>query len=176
MPHLDASALTRDFDGVALLSAALGIPLPPAQTPSLVSDPAWQVLVVERDPLVRESLSAALHGRGYVVLEADTAERALSTLQGGQAVDVLLAELGTETGPGGPALAEEVRRRAPSVSVIYTSARPLGCAEQVPGSIVVAAPYRTERVLEAVHELTGRAARVRGERQIRSEPQLRLAA
>jgi CheY-like chemotaxis protein len=154
MPHLDASALTRDVDGVALLSAALGIPLPPAEVLSPTPRRGLQVLVVERDPLVRESISVALHARGHVVLEADTGERALATIRGGQAVDLLLAETETAAGPGGWALAQEARLRDPAVSVIYTGSQSLGPAEQALDSIVVEQPYRTGQILEAVQELT----------------------
>jgi len=180
MPHLDASALTRDVDGVALLSAALGIPLPPADVPSLTPRCGLQVLVVERDPLMRESISVALHARGHVVLEADTGERALATIRSGQAVDVLLGETETTAGPGAWALAQEARLREPAVSVIYTSSQALGSAEQALDSIVVEKPYRTERILEAVQELT---LRVRGRqnaeprgRTSRSTPEFLQAA
>jgi len=160
MPHLDASALERDVDGVALLSAALGIPMPePVLEAAPLSNivPSWpglQVLVVESDRLLRESIAIQLHLRGHVVLEADTGERALATIRGGQTVDVLLTEIELPAGPDGWALAEEARLRHPSVSVICTSAQPLGAACQPSGSIFVAKPYRTERIVEAVQELT----------------------
>jgi CheY-like chemotaxis protein len=111
-------------------------------------------LVVESDRLVRESISIQLHAKGAVVLEADTGERALAILQGGQAVDVLLTEVETSAGPEGWALAEEARRRHPSVAVIYTSAQPRGLACQASGSLFVVKPYRTEQILEAVQLLT----------------------
>src|SRR4051812_48939546 len=159
MPHLDASALEQDVDGVALLSAALGIPMPepvPEVAPVsgiVTSRRVLQVLVVESDPLLRESISIQLHLRGHVVLEADTSERALATIRGGQTVDVLLTEIELPAGPDGWALAEEARLRHPSVSVICTSAQPLGAACQPSGSIFVAKPYRTERIVEALQEL-----------------------
>src|SRR5215212_11381385 len=146
MPHLDASALKQDVDGVALLSAALGIPVPepvPAIAPVsgiVPSRRVLQVLVVESDRLLRESISIQLHLRGHVVLEADTSERALATIRGGQTVDVLLTEIETSAGPDGWALAEEARRRHPSVVVIDTSAQPRELACPASGSISVAKP------------------------------------
>jgi CheY-like chemotaxis protein len=160
MPHLDASALEQDVDGVALLSAALGIPMPepvPEVAPVsgiVTSRRVLQVLVVESDRLLRESISIQLHLRGHVVLEADTSERAVATIRGGQTVDVLLTEIETSAGPDGWALAEEARRRHPSVVVIYTSAQPRELACPASGSISVAKPYRTEQILEAIRQLT----------------------
>jgi len=160
MPHLDASALEQDVDGVALLSAALGIPMPepvPEVAPVsgiVTSRRVLQVLVVESDRLLRESISIQLHLRGHVVLEADTSERALATIRGGQTVDVLLTEIETSAGPDGWALAEEARRRHPSVVVIDTSAQPRELACPASGSISVAKPYRTEQILEAIRQLT----------------------
>jgi len=166
MPHLDASALEQDVDGVALLSAALGIPMPEpvpeiAPVSGIVpSRRVLQVLVVESDRLLRESISIQLHLRGHVVLEADTSERALATIRGGQTVDVLLTEIETSAGPDGWALAEEARRRHPSVVVIDTSAQPRELACPASGSISVAKPYRTEQILEAIRQLTQGAHRV----------------
>ena len=83
MPHLDASALERDVDGVALLSAALGIPMPEPGFACLSSRASsrsgLQVLVVERDRLLRESIARQLHWRGHVVFEVNTSEGALAT-------------------------------------------------------------------------------------------------
>jgi len=160
MPHLDASALERDVDGVALLSAALGIPRPePVPEVARVnniapSQPGLQVLVVESDRFLRESISIQLHLRGYVVLEANTGERALATIRGGREIDVLLTEIDTAAGPDGWALAEEARLRHPSVSVIYTSTKPVEAACEASGSLFVERPYRTERILKAVQERT----------------------
>jgi len=160
MPHLDTSALERDVDGVALLSAALGIPRPePAPEVAPVSNiapsqPGLQVLVVESDRFLRESISIQLHLRGYVVLEANTGERALATIRGGREIDVLLTEIDTAAGPDGWALAEEARLRHPSVSVVYTSTKRIEAACEASGSLFVERPYRTERILKAVQERT----------------------
>ena len=48
MPHLDASALERDVDGVALLSAALGIPVPQAVRWSVIAQSRWGLQVLNR--------------------------------------------------------------------------------------------------------------------------------
>ena len=144
------------MDGVALLSAALGIPMPEPAPVSIIApyQPGVRILVVERDRLLRESISIQLHLRGHVLLEANTSERALATIRSGQAFDVLLTEIDTAAGPDGWALAEEARLRHPSVSVIYTSTKPVEAACEASGSLFVERPYRTEQILEAVHERT----------------------
>ena len=157
MPHLDASALERDVDGVALLSAALGIPMPARESaplnPRASSRPGLQVLVVERDRLLRESIARQLHWRGHVVFEVNTSEGALATIRGGQGYDVLLTAIDTPAGLDGWALAEEARLRHPSVAVIYMTDQPVRPARAVSGSLFVEKPYRTERIMEAIQEL-----------------------
>ena len=173
----------RIVDGVALLSAALGIPMPePAPEVAPVSGivpsrRVLQVLVVESDRLLRESISIQLHLRGHVVLEADRGEQALATIRGGHAVDVLLIEIDTAAGPDGWVLAEEARLQHPSVAVIYTSIQPLGAVYQPPGSIFIAKPYRTERIVEALQELTCQAPGAEDRHEIGSRmPELLEAA
>jgi CheY-like chemotaxis protein len=169
MPHLDASTLERDVDGVALLGAALGVPMPepvievPPVSPIVTSRPGLQVLVVESDRLLRESISIQLHLHGHVVLEVDTGEQALATIQGQQAVDMLLTEIDMAAGPDGWALAREARLRHPSVAVIYTSAQPVELTRRVSGSLFVEKPYPTQQILNAIQELTsGTPVRDRG--------------
>src|SRR5215203_857746 len=156
MPHLDTSALERDVDGAALLSSVLDTLVPEAAPMINIapSRPGLQILIVESDRLLRESISIQLHLRGYVVLEANTGERALATIRGGREIDVLLTEIDTAAGPDGWALAEEARLRHPSVSVIYTSTKPVEAACEASGSLFVERPYRTERILKAVQERT----------------------
>src|SRR3954453_21874303 len=91
MPHLDASALERDIDGVALLAAALGIPgFRPVRVGASKSRQHAQVLVVETDRLLRESISTQLHARGCMVFEAETGEQSpLGGRVGGASTGVL---------------------------------------------------------------------------------------
>jgi CheY-like chemotaxis protein len=167
MPHLDASTLERDVDGVALLSAALGIAMldsvPEAARLRCVapSRRSLQALVVESDRLLRESIAIQLHLRGHAVLEAETGEEALAMVRSGQALDVLLTEVETTIGPDGWALADEARLRHPSVAVLYTSAQPVSPAHERARSCVIEKPYRTERIVEVVEQLTSGAPRPR---------------
>jgi CheY-like chemotaxis protein len=155
MPHLDTSALERDVDGAALLSSVLDTAVPEAAPMDTIvpSRPGLQILIVEGDRLVRESMAIQLHLRGYVVLEANTGKRALATLRG-QQIDVLLTEIEIPARPDGWTLAEEARLHCPSVAVIYTSAQPVRSAREISGSVFVAKPYRTERIMAAIQELT----------------------
>src|SRR3954467_8549879 len=148
MPHLDASALERDIDGVALLAAALGIPgFQPVRIGASTSRQHAQVLVVETDRLLRESISTQLHARGCMVFEAETGEQALAAIRDGQALDVLLTETTMPRCPDGWVLAEQARLQHPCVSIIYTSAQPrrLGC--EASGSLFVPPLYPSTRFL-----------------------------
>lgn len=77
------------------------------------------VLVVDDNPLMRESIRYELEGAGYLVVEAGNGRQALALLESFQAdaavVDIFMPEMdGIET-------LMELRRRMPGMAVIATS-------------------------------------------------------
>jgi len=80
------------------------------------------VLIVEDEALVRANTSEMIAELGHAVLEAETAEAAVSVLES-RAVDVLIVDIGLP-GMSGDSLAAQVRRRWPSVQVVIAS----GCS------------------------------------------------
>jgi CheY-like chemotaxis protein len=87
-------------------------PLPPAHGET--------VLLVEDDPDVRNFSASALTHLGYRVLEASDAPGALSMLGEHSETAVLLTDVGLP-GLSGRRLADEARRRAPNLKVLYTT-------------------------------------------------------
>ena len=87
------------------------------------------VLVVEDEPLVRETAVAVLRGAGFRVAEAASAEAALALAEraddgGGGPPAVLVADLRLGPGMDGLALGAEARRRWPGVGVVYATGHP----------------------------------------------------
>lgn len=79
------------------------------------------VLLVEDDPLVRRFSRRALVRLGYTVIDASTAEQALAILQEtGQSPQLLITDV-VLPGRKGPELAAELRRRLPSLQVLFCS-------------------------------------------------------
>lgn len=113
------------------------------------------VLVVEDEPLVLDMISQELTDQGFAVLEADTAEAALSIIESGQSVDVLFTDIRLPGEMDGWGLAKTVRKAKPKLPVIYatgyTVERP--AMVQVPGSVFLKKPYRPSAIAETIRTL-----------------------
>jgi CheY-like chemotaxis protein len=100
---------------------------PPATPPAVVEEPRSDsraptthtphVLLVEDDEAVRELLIDMLRSHGLRVTPVGSAEEALAS---GHAFDLLVTDVGLP-GASGPALARQVRRRAPGLPVLFIS-------------------------------------------------------
>lgn len=89
-----------------------------AETPA--GDPGTIILVVEDDERVRLLSVAALRELGYTVVHAENGAKALEKLENKPAIallftDVVMPEM------SGRALADEARRRHPTIKVLYTT-------------------------------------------------------
>jgi PAS domain S-box-containing protein len=79
------------------------------------------VLMVEDNPLVRNSVRRMLSGLGYSVLEATNADEALGVLNGDAAVDLLFTDMVLPGRLGGAEIAAEAQRLRPGIRVLLTS-------------------------------------------------------
>ncbi len=79
------------------------------------------ILVVEDDPDVRALAVALLSDLGYEIVEAADGDSALAALDRTPRVNLLFTDVVLPGGISGPKLAEEVKRRRPGVSVLFTS-------------------------------------------------------
>jgi signal transduction histidine kinase/CHASE3 domain sensor protein/ActR/RegA family two-component response regulator len=112
------------------------------------------ILVVEDDRLVRDFVVVQLEALGYKTLPASTAAEALSTIEAGQAFDLLFTDVIMPGGMNGQELAEEVRRRRPGTKVLYTS----GYTDNAliehgglnQGAMLLTKPYRRSELAQMV--------------------------
>jgi CheY-like chemotaxis protein len=79
------------------------------------------VLVVEDDEDVRSYSSDTLRDLGYEVIEAPNGRAALQILNSHPEVTVMFSDIGLPGGMNGRQLAEEARRRRPSLKVLFTT-------------------------------------------------------
>lgn len=125
------------------------------------------VLVVEDEVIIRLAIAVYLRDCGYVVLEAASAEEAVTILNAGIPVDVVFTDVNMPGAMDGFGLALWVRTNKPGVEVIITSgvqkiARKAGelCAEI--DHPLIAKPYEERMVEQHIRRLI--AARAAAER------------
>lgn len=113
------------------------------------------VLLVEDEAPVRAFASRALRLRGYTVIEADSAERALTTLEDGSLeVDLFVTDV-IMPGMDGPTWVREALKRRPGVGVVFVS----GYAEEsfgdaqsrIPNSVFLPKPFSLNDLTETVN-------------------------
>lgn len=114
------------------------------------------ILLVEDEAPVRAFASRALRMRGYTVLEADSAEAALATLEDEDlAIDVFVTDV-VMPGMDGPSWVREALKVRPDVRVVFVS----GYAEdsfgeaqmKIPNSVFLPKPFSLSDLTETVHK------------------------
>jgi len=113
------------------------------------------ILLVEDEAPVRAFASRALRMRGYTVLEADSAEAALQTLEDESLnIDVFVTDV-VMPGMDGPSWVREALKVRPDTRVVFVS----GYAEdsfgeaqmQIPNSVFLPKPFSLNDLTETVH-------------------------
>jgi len=117
------------------------------------------ILVVDDDEYVRYVISRTLERKGYVTLEADSADSAIQVwAQHSQPIDLLLTDI-RMPGKTGLELATILRQRKPQLRVLLISGFSddiLGCLEEISHSMVfLQKPFFAEALLEAVQKAIG---------------------
>jgi two-component system cell cycle sensor histidine kinase/response regulator CckA len=114
------------------------------------------VLLVEDEAPVRAFASRALRLRGFTVLEAESAEAALKTLEDENlTVDVFVTDV-VMPGMDGPSWVREALKERPDVRVVFVS----GYAEdsfgeeqsRIPNSVFLPKPFSLNELTEMVHK------------------------
>ncbi|APG46953.1 ATP-binding protein [Phaeobacter porticola] len=114
------------------------------------------VLLVEDEAPVRAFASRALRMRGYTVLEAESAEDALRTLEDpGLTVDVFVTDV-VMPGMDGPTWVREALKTRPDTRVVFVSGYSEGAFGEaepsVPNSVFLPKPFSLNQLTETVHE------------------------
>jgi CheY-like chemotaxis protein len=108
---------------------------------------AVKVLVVEDEVLLRKDIVDALEQRGFVVVEAENATRAVEVLIQHPNVQVMFTDIDMPGGVDGVKLAAMVRDRWPPIKIVYTSGHRKPADLDLPlESQFFAKPYNPDRV------------------------------
>ncbi len=114
----------------------------------------YRVLVVEDDFLLRMTLSEALQGEGFGVLEADSGEAALVQLRSDPSICLLMTDMQLSGNLDGGALAAAVRAENAILPIIYMTGRPdrIGVVD-ASREMVITKPYLPSQVCAAARSL-----------------------
>ncbi|MBI1734920.1 MAG: GAF domain-containing protein [Candidatus Rokubacteria bacterium] len=141
------------------------IPHAPAGVPAAVVESdgdasGRRILLIDDQPEIREMLTEALAAHGHVVAQVGTGGQALDRLARGEAVDLVLTDLGMPDMTGWE-IAESIRRRWPDLPVgLITGwgARSEGTLEQRQSvAFIVAKPFTIETLLTLIARVPRRA-------------------
>jgi len=123
-----------------------------------MSDDTPAVLVVEDEPLLRLFVAELLLDAGFRVIEAASAAEALTILNAGLNVVVVLADVDMPPGMSGYELAHEVHRNWPRVEILITSGRRWPEEGDLPaGAAFLAKPCPNDALLLHVRSAVERA-------------------
>ena len=111
------------------------------------------VLIVEDEFLLRHTIATYFRDAGCVVVEAESAEQAMTMCHGGTPVDILITDIQLG-GPGsGWDVAAAFRSLWKMMPVIYTSGRVRDRTRSVPNSLFIDKPYRLSDIMNACQRL-----------------------
>lgn len=113
------------------------------------------VLVVEDEPLVRQTIAEALEDGGYSVVEAETGAVALETIAQAGQLRGLVTDIRMGSGPSGWDVAHCAREKFPLLPVVYVSGDSVAewSANGVPLSTVLQKPFANAELVTALANL-----------------------
>ncbi|MBB4153847.1 PAS domain S-box-containing protein [Sphingomonas jinjuensis] len=125
------------------------------------------VLLVEDDPMVRSVAADSLQDAGYIVVEAGSAEEALTALQTAP-VDVLVTDLNLP-GMSGAALAEQAREGRGNVGIVFATGDPTASDLARDDAQILAKPFTMEALRAAVRKAGAGPAMAGAKDEVKAE-------
>ena len=123
------------------------------------------VLVAEDDGDVRETVVAMLNELGYRVLKAKDAQSALTIIESGMPIDLLLTDVVMPGPLKSTELARKARERMPNLAVLFMSGYPqkaIARSERLDEEIdLLSKPYSRETLARKVRQALKHAAQRR---------------
>ncbi|WP_152046428.1 response regulator [Aureimonas psammosilenae] len=113
-------------------------------------------LVAEDEPLLRMDAADTLEEAGFTVLEAANSRDALRHLEEVETIELLFTDIEMPGPIDGIALAHEVVKRWPNVSVVVCSGRvKVGPGDLPPQARFIAKPFSADLMIRAVEKVMG---------------------
>jgi CheY-like chemotaxis protein len=132
-------------------------PMPEAADPHTSRRAQGTILLVEDNAEVRDVTATLLEQIGYRVLRAENAADALTQLQRGPLVDLVLSDIVMPNSMNGIHLAQEVSERYPNLSVLLTTGYSDVTAAAETRFAVLRKPFELRDLERAVREAMARA-------------------
>jgi len=112
------------------------------------------VLVVEDEVLLRMDAAEVIQSAGFDVLEARSADEAISILEQRNDIRLIFTDINMPGSMDGVKLAHFVKNRWPPIKIIATSGHAKIDANELPeGSLFMPKPYAGAEVADTIHEL-----------------------
>jgi CheY-like chemotaxis protein len=125
----------------------------PSERGSANDPPVPVALIVEDEWLLRDSMAEELQEAGWRVLEASTAEAALTLLQDGHPIDIVVTDIQLAGQLTGWDVAEGFRAVHPDMPILYVSGNPIDALRRVSASIFLSKPHRSAAISDACRQL-----------------------
>jgi len=129
---------------------------PPAVAAHSPAGKGEVVLVVEDEPVVRHIVLEVLHQLGYQALEAASGEAGLEVLGSGQAIDLLVSDIGLP-GLNGRLLADAAKQLHPEIKVLlmtgYAASAALADGFLAPGMELITKPFTVQALALRIREM-----------------------
>jgi CheY-like chemotaxis protein len=123
--------------------------------PELDSSPAAaRILIVEDDVLIRAIVADELRSAGFSVVEAASADEALSYLKAGGQTDLVFSDIWMPGSLNGLDLARQLRDKYPSLPIILASGN-FSSQNLVDFGLFLRKPYDVEHAVAMVSEALG---------------------
>jgi CheY-like chemotaxis protein len=123
--------------------------------PELDSSPAAaRILIVEDDVLIRAIVADELRSAGFSVVEAASADEALSYLKAGGQTDLVFSDIWMPGSLNGLDLARQLRDKYPSLPIILASGN-FSSQNLVDFGLFIRKPYDVEHAVAMVSEALG---------------------
>ena len=112
------------------------------------------ILIVEDDPLLRLLTVDVVEEAGFVALQADNADKAVTILEVRSDIALLLTDINMPGSIDGLKLAHAVRNRWPPIKIIVVSSGVLD-RDLPTKSRFLAKPYHAEKLISEIRSLIG---------------------
>ncbi|GAC1343135.1 MAG: hypothetical protein NVSMB18_18360 [Acetobacteraceae bacterium] len=116
------------------------------------------LLLVEDDPLVRDTIALMLEEEGYEVVEAADAAGALRLVRDGLDAPLIVTDVDLGPGPSGADLADELHRLRPELAIIFITGRVASLQHRTLDhrEAVLPKPFESDTLARLVRRMGGR--------------------
>jgi CheY-like chemotaxis protein len=129
----------------------------PAQAVCVAQADGEVVLVVDDEPTVRMLVTEILEELGCTAFEAEDGPTALTRLESGTRIDLLITDVGLPGGMNGRQVADAARRLRPALKVLfitgYAENAAIGSGHLEPGMAVMTKPFAMDHLAARIKSI-----------------------